>query len=80
VTIEIKKPELEKLMQEEIKSGRFENVDDLMTQALHALREKNGPEIFPKRRRLIDVLRSAPFAGSELPIERLRQYPRSVDL
>jgi Arc/MetJ-type ribon-helix-helix transcriptional regulator len=41
VTIEIKKPELEKLMQEEIQSGRFENVDDLMTQALRALREKN---------------------------------------
>ncbi|MGA2739021.1 MAG: hypothetical protein ABSG65_16405 [Bryobacteraceae bacterium] len=30
--------------------------------------------------RLIDVLTSTPFAGSELDIQRSRDYPRAVDL
>ena len=34
----------------------------------------------PARERLIDVLMAAPFAGSELKIQRSRDYPRAVDL
>src|ERR1019366_1666123 len=41
MTIEIRKPELEQLVQEEILSGHFQNVDDLLTQAIQALREKS---------------------------------------
>jgi Arc/MetJ-type ribon-helix-helix transcriptional regulator len=40
MTIEIQDPKLEQLMQDEIRRGRFRNVDDLLTEALQALREK----------------------------------------
>jgi hypothetical protein len=42
MTIEIHKPELERMVQEEIASGHFRNVDDLLTHALQALRAKAG--------------------------------------
>lgn len=32
------------------------------------------------RKRIIDVLTAAPFAGSELNIRRSKDYPRAVDL
>jgi hypothetical protein len=34
----------------------------------------------PPQKRLIDVLTTTPFAGSELNIQRSRDYPRAVDL
>jgi Arc/MetJ-type ribon-helix-helix transcriptional regulator len=81
MTIEIDTPELERLMQEEMQRGQFRNVDDLLMQALHALREKaNDDRLVAPRPRVVDVLTSAPFAGSELKIERSKDYPRPVDL
>jgi hypothetical protein len=40
MTIEIHKPELERMVEEEIASGHFRDVDDLLTHALRALRAK----------------------------------------
>ena len=34
----------------------------------------------PSHKRLIDVLTAAPFAGSELNIQRSKDYSRAVDL
>jgi len=34
----------------------------------------------PSHKRLIDVLTATPFAGSELNIQRSKDYPRAVDL
>jgi Arc/MetJ-type ribon-helix-helix transcriptional regulator len=42
MTIEIRKPELEQLLREEIVRGHFQSVDDLLTEAIQALREKNS--------------------------------------
>ena len=39
MTIEIRKPELERLVREEILSGRFKSVDDLITEALQTPRK-----------------------------------------
>jgi Arc/MetJ-type ribon-helix-helix transcriptional regulator len=41
MTIEIHEPELERLVQQEIRSGRYQNVDELLTEAIRALREKS---------------------------------------
>jgi Arc/MetJ-type ribon-helix-helix transcriptional regulator len=38
--IEIHQPELEQRVREQIQSGHFHDVDDLLSQALDALREK----------------------------------------
>ena len=40
--IEIRTPELERLVQEEIQSGHFQNAEELLTEAIHALRERNS--------------------------------------
>jgi Arc/MetJ-type ribon-helix-helix transcriptional regulator len=72
MTIEIRQPELERLMQEEILSGHFQSMDELLTEALQALREKNAspaPASRP-RKNLAQFLLESPFAGSDLDLER----------
>ena len=54
----------------------------VLDHALAALREKNPPlQTEPKkpRRNLVDVLSEPPFAGSELNLERIKDYPRPLD-
>jgi Arc/MetJ-type ribon-helix-helix transcriptional regulator len=83
MTIEIK-PETEQLVQEEIESGHFHSVDELIIQGVHAWRERFGarPEPLTRkpRKRLIDALSHPAFAGSELNLERKKEYPGPIDL
>ncbi|MDQ2945342.1 MAG: hypothetical protein M3Y27_05270 [Acidobacteriota bacterium] len=84
MTVELK-PETERLLQEEIKSGLIHSVDELIVYAVHALREKSEATqsaVSPRkpRKNLYDLLTQPPFAGSELNLERQKDYPRPVDL
>lgn len=79
------KPETEQLVQEEIQSGHFRSVDELIVQGVNAWREKHqvSPAAAPPRKprkNLADFLLESPFAGSDLQIERQRDYSRPVDL
>ena len=79
------KPETEQLVREEIRSGHVDSVDELIVHGVHALREKSTQAqatIAPSepRKRLYDLLTQPPFAGSELNLERQKDYPRPVDL
>jgi Arc/MetJ-type ribon-helix-helix transcriptional regulator len=83
MTIEIRRPELERLVQEEILSGQFKCMDDLLAEAIQALREKNAPSAAapsPTRKNLAQFLMESPFAGSDLDLERQQDYGRPVDL
>jgi Arc/MetJ-type ribon-helix-helix transcriptional regulator len=82
MTIEIREPELERLIQEEILSGHFQNVDELLGAALQALREKNASPVPASRTRknFAQFLLESPFAGSDLNLERQQDYGRSIDL
>ena len=76
-------PETEQLVKEEIERGHFHSVDEIIVQAVYALREKSqagSPQITPPRKRLYELLTQPPFAGSELELERPVDYPRPVDL
>ncbi len=79
MTIEIRKPEFERLVQEEILSGHFQSVDELLAEAIHALREKHAriPSRSP-RKNLAQFLLESPFAGSDLDLERRKDYGRPV--
>jgi Arc/MetJ-type ribon-helix-helix transcriptional regulator len=83
VTVELK-PETERLVQEEIKSGHFHSVDELIVQGVHAWHEKHQvePPAVPTRprKRIYDLLTQPPFAGSELNLERQDDYPRPINL
>jgi Arc/MetJ-type ribon-helix-helix transcriptional regulator len=77
------KAETERLVQEEIRGGHFHSVDEMIVQGVQAWREKHQAESIaqPKlRKRLYDLLTHPPFAGSELNLDRQKDYPRSIDL
>jgi hypothetical protein len=74
------KPETERLVQEEIRSGHIHAVDELIVYGVQALREKHQaePSALKPRKKLYDLLTQPPFAGSELQIERQKDYPRPI--
>lgn len=76
------KPETERLVKEELQLGHFHSVDELIVQGVNAWREKQHaalPEARP-RKTLHELLTQPPFAGSELIIERQKEYPRQIDV
>jgi hypothetical protein len=85
MTVELK-PETERLVQEELRSGHVQTVDELIVHGVQALREKSKvaqaaavPSRKP-RKNLADFLSESPFAGSEIDLERQQDYGRPVDL
>jgi Arc/MetJ-type ribon-helix-helix transcriptional regulator len=85
MTVEITRPELEHFVEEEIRNGHFESVDELFAQALGALREKyqsSRPLSTPAdlRKNLAEFLLQSPFAGSDLFLERQQDFGRPLEL
>jgi len=86
MTVELK-PETERLVQEEIRSGHIHSIDELIVYGVRALREKHyghqptAPVFARKpRKNLADFLLESPLAGSEIDLERQTDYGRPVDL
>ena len=85
MTIELK-PEQERIIQEEIRTGHFRNVDEVLDHALAALREKNSPlkseksEPQKPRKNLAQFLMESPLAGSGLDLERDKGQGRDIEL
>lgn len=81
MTIEIQRPELEQFIRDEIEEGRFESVDELLTKALEALREKHaGAQPQPTKKNLARFLLESPFAKSDLDLERRQDHERRIEL
>jgi hypothetical protein len=76
------KPETKELVQEEIRRGNFDSVDEIIVEGVNARRQKNAPEPAgaKPRKHLYDLLTQPPFAGSGLKIERQNDYPPDIDL
>jgi Arc/MetJ-type ribon-helix-helix transcriptional regulator len=74
------KPETERLVQEEIQKGRVRSIDDLIVRGVRALHEEQAAEVPKPRKSLYELLSQPPFAGSDLMIEREKDYPRPVSL
>jgi hypothetical protein len=76
------KPETERLVQEELQRGHVHSLDELIVQGVYALREKSNLAQAARkpRKKLYDLLTQPPFAGSELNLERQKDYPRPLDL
>jgi Arc/MetJ-type ribon-helix-helix transcriptional regulator len=71
----------EKLIQEKLRTGEFRSVEEVIHRALVSLATPEAtPEPARPRRTLIEVLSEPPFAGSELNLERIKDYPRPLDL
>jgi len=80
VTIEIHKPELEALIKERMKSGEFQNVEEVLLQALKSspIGERTAPH--KPKKNLAEFLLESPLRGSGLKLERQKDYPRPLDL
>jgi hypothetical protein len=74
-------PEDEKLIQEKLRTGAFHSAEEVIHRALVSLpTPEASPQPTRPRRSLVDVLSEPPFAGSELHLERIKDYPRPLDL
>ena len=75
-------PEDERLIQERLRTGAFHSAEEVIHRALVSLPtlEPASPQPRAPRKNLVDVLSSPPFAGSELNLERQKDYPRPLDL
>ena len=76
-------PETGRLVEEEIRHGHFRSVDEPIKEGVYAWREKHQmlestPR--PPLKNLADFLLESPFAGSDLDLEREKDYGRPVDL
>ena len=81
MTIEIKKPETEALIQRHLKSGRFHDIDELIMSALRALKDPSTQPTAEARNlvELFEPVRGL-FADGELDFSRTRAAGRPVDL
>ena len=80
LTIELK-PEQERIIQEEIRSGHFRNVDEVLDHALAALREKSATlnsSSGKPRKNFAQFLMESPLAGSGLDLERDKDLGRDI--
>jgi Arc/MetJ-type ribon-helix-helix transcriptional regulator len=79
MTVELK-PETERLVREEIQSGHFQSIDDLLTRAIQVMREKDPPAPRRLRKNFAQFLMESPLRGSGLNLERQKDYPRPIEL
>ncbi len=82
MTIELK-PEQERIIQEEIRSGHFRSADEVLDYALAALREKNSSlksQAKKSRKNFAQFLMESPLAGSGLDLERDKDQGRDIEL
>ena len=85
MTIDIK-PETERLVQEELKRGHFQSVDEMIVQGVQARRETE-PRLSPVKRHrppgkksLAQLFAESPFKGLSLDFERDPDTGHSIEL
>lgn len=81
MTIEITNPETEALIQRHLQSGRFHDVNDLLTSVLSSLKEPAAPTVV-KAKNLVELFEPIRglFADGELDFSRNPSMGRPVDL
>ena len=85
MTITIHRPELEALIQERLNSGAFENVEDVLMQALKSSPPAAPPPAAIKRRpdgrkSLAQLFADSPLKGLDIDFERDQDYGRDLEL
>jgi Arc/MetJ-type ribon-helix-helix transcriptional regulator len=75
------KPEQERIIQAEIKSGHFRSPDEVLDHALAALQEKERKsKAATPRKNLAQFLMESPLVGAELNLERQKDCARPIEL
>ena len=79
MNIEIHKPEVERRVREGIQSGRFHDVDELLTKALDALSEKEAAGPYSGAA-LVEAMQASPYKEIDLQPRRDRLPVRDAVL
>jgi hypothetical protein len=79
MTIEIRQPELEALIQQRMDSGVFRNIEDVLMQALKSLPPAERFGTKQPKKNFAEFLLASPLPGSGLNLERAKDYPRPVE-
>lgn len=78
------KPETERIVREELQSGHFQTVDDLIVESVHAWHEKvrqvGAAQPQSGKKTLSEFLMESPLAGSELNLDRDKDTGRTIEL
>ena len=86
MTIEIHRPELEALIRERMESGAFQNVEDVLMQALKSSETTTETRTAPHRRRpegrrsLAQLFAESPLKGLDIDFERDPDIGREIEL
>jgi hypothetical protein len=80
MTLEITRPEIEARIQRYLHSGRFQDLDELLAKALDALPEPEPAVTSEPGQTLHEFFMNSPLRRANLNLERLEDYPRTVDL
>ncbi len=85
MTIEITRPETEALIHQCLQSGRFHDFDELLIEALAALREKAPAERrTPEgRKSLAELFKESPFKGLNIEFDESeydKDFGRDIEL
>jgi hypothetical protein len=76
MAIEIHRPELEALIRERLTSGTFQDVEDVLMQALKSSPPSEPVASRKPKKNLAQFLLESPLPGSGLRLERQKDYPR----
>jgi hypothetical protein len=80
MNLEIHKPELVQRVNAQLQSRHFHDVDELIEKALDALDEKSSAAPATPQGSLHEFFMNSPLRGANLDLERVRDYPRALDL
>jgi len=80
MTLEISRPETEARIKRYLQSGQFHDLDELLAKALDALPEPSAPVTSPPHQTLHEFFMNSPLHGANLNLERMEDYPRTVEL
>ena len=83
MTIEIHNPEIERIVNEAVLSGRYGSPQDVVMRAVSFWREQEPIGVAPppsRKQTLLEFFRESPLVGLELEFERDRSIDRDVPL
>lgn len=80
MTIELK-PEQEQILQEALRNGRFQSMEEALDEALRSIVRFGGiPRREVSKKSVVQFFRESPFVGLEMKFERSPDTGRTIDL
>jgi len=80
MTIQIDHRELQALIEQRLQSGAFQNVEELLLQALQPSEPEGNPAPTSEAENLLELFAHSPFSGLNMNFERDTDTGREIEL